>query len=327
VFGMIGGDANKDGVLKYSGPANDRGPVLQYIVNQSGSSSITTTVSGYRGEDMNMDNVIKYSGPGNDPSLIVQNLVGLTSSTSITSVYNSIVPHGITPFQCGDTLLDQRDGQKYTTVQIGSQCWMVENLAYLPSVSSSLYGSISSPYYYVHGYQGTSVSAAKATGTYKTYGVLYNWIAAMDGEASSDSVPSGVQGVCPDGWHLPADEEWKILEGAVDSQYGVGDPEWDGTEWRGSDGGGNLKETGTTHWNSPNTGATNNSGFIALPGGYRGSFGSLYPLGSYSYFWSSTEFNSSKVWYRRLSYANTNVGRNNGEKSPGISVKCCKDGS
>jgi hypothetical protein len=78
VFGLIGGDVNKDGVIKYSGPENDRGPVLQHIVIQSGSSNITTTVTGYKGEDINMNGVIKYSGPGNDPSIVIQNLVGGT---------------------------------------------------------------------------------------------------------------------------------------------------------------------------------------------------------------------------------------------------------
>ena len=91
-------DGDNDGTLKYSGPGNDRGPVLQYIVNQSGSANITTTVTGYRGEDINMNRIIKYSSPFNDPSVIIQNLAGLTGSASITSVYNSVIPAGIAPF-------------------------------------------------------------------------------------------------------------------------------------------------------------------------------------------------------------------------------------
>jgi len=138
VFGMIAGDANKDGTLKYSGPSNDRGAILQYIVNQSGSTGITTTVSGYREEDLNMDSIIQYSGPGNDPSLIIQNLFRLAGSTSISSVYHSMVPAGIPSFQCGDTLLDQRDWKKYSTVQIGTQCWMAENLNIGTVISGSI---------------------------------------------------------------------------------------------------------------------------------------------------------------------------------------------
>ncbi|MCD4679843.1 MAG: hypothetical protein K8S00_05595 [Bacteroidales bacterium] len=92
VFGMIAGDVNSDRSLKYSGPGNDRGLILQLIVNESGSTSITTTVNGYYDEDINMNGVVKYSGPGNDPSMIIQNLVNLTGSTSITSVFTIPVP-------------------------------------------------------------------------------------------------------------------------------------------------------------------------------------------------------------------------------------------
>ncbi len=95
VFGMIAGDVNQDGQLKYSGPGNDRNLILQRIVNESGSTSITTTVNGYYNEDLNMDSVVKYSGPDNDQSLIIQNIVRLTGSNSITNIYNSVVPIGI----------------------------------------------------------------------------------------------------------------------------------------------------------------------------------------------------------------------------------------
>jgi len=228
-------------------------------------------------------------------------------------------------FFCGDDLRDLRDGNYYNTVQVGTQCWMAENLAYLPSVNPSSAGSDSTPYYYVYDYQGTDVSAAKATSNYQTYGVLYNWPAAMAGDVSSNSVPSGVQGVCPTGWHLPSDEEWKILEGEVDSQYGYPDPEWDGTVIRGTDAGGNLKETGTANWVSPNTGATNTSGFSALPAGFRDYFGSFYGLGYYAYVWSSAEYSGLDAWNRGLHYYTAEVGRYILTKYGGFSVRCVKD--
>ena len=226
---------------------------------------------------------------------------------------------------CPASFTDTRDNHVYSAVQIGSQCWMTENLAYLPSVSPSSAGSEATPYYYVHGYQGTSVSAAMATSNFKTYGVLYNWPAAMNGASSSNYVPSGVQGVCPNGWHLPSDEEWKILEGEVDSQYGYPDPEWDGTGFRGSDAGGNLKETGTTHWLSPNAFATNSSGFTALPAGGRYG-GTFYDLHFYAKLWSSTEYISTMVWFRQLYHSGGKVYRNNlNLKSDGFSTRCLKD--
>ena len=323
VYGMIGGDVNSDGTLKYSGPNNDRGLVLQLIVNQTGSTNITATTNGYYDEDINMNGTVKYSGPDNDPSIIIQNLVNLTGLTSITTIFVTPVPPGVKTNPCG-SLIDQRDGHEYSTVQIGSQCWMDENLAYLPSVNPSNVGSTTTPHFYVYGYQGTNVAAAKATSNYQIYGVLYNWPAVMDGASSSNSVPSGVQGICPAGWHLPSDEEWKILEGEVDSFYGYPDPEWNDLQYRGTDAGGNLKETGTTHWIAPNTGATNSSLFTALPGGYRRHNGIFAYLEYNAYFWSSTLYGSYGC-YRNLRGDHANIGRLNFYKSYGYSVRCIKD--
>lgn len=95
VYAMIGGDVNSDGTLKYSGPGNDRGLVLQLIVNQTGSTSITATTDGYYNEDVNMNGTVKYSGPENDPSIIIQNIVNMTGSASITAIYVTPVPVGV----------------------------------------------------------------------------------------------------------------------------------------------------------------------------------------------------------------------------------------
>ncbi len=92
VYGMIAGDINKDGIIKYSGPGNDRGLVLQKIITESGSTNITTTLNGYYQEDIRLNGKLQYSGPGNDPSLIIQNLVSLTGSTSITILFTTPVP-------------------------------------------------------------------------------------------------------------------------------------------------------------------------------------------------------------------------------------------
>ncbi len=230
-----------------------------------------------------------------------------------------------TPSTNPNTFVDIRDNHVYSTVKIGNQIWMAENLAYLPSVTPSNHGSYTAPCYYVYYYSDTSVSSAKETYFYKTYGVLYNWPAAMAGEVSSNSVPSGVEGICPNGWHLPSDEEWKILEGEVDSFYGYPDPVWEGIWFRGTDAGANIKETGYTHWASPNTGATNSSGFSALPGSSHDLNQPFSGTGFFAFFWSSTEANSSEVWGRDLIFDYTNIGRGRFNKDGAFSIRCLKD--
>ncbi|MCP4089644.1 MAG: hypothetical protein GY746_07605, partial [Gammaproteobacteria bacterium] len=228
-------------------------------------------------------------------------------------------------------LTDSRDGKNYTITLIGSQCWMAENLAYLPSVNPSNSSSDSYPRYYVYDYEGTDVNAAKThtsagVGMYDEYGVLYNWPAAMAGSSSSNTVPSGVQGICTAGWHLPGDEEWKVLEGAVDGTYGYPDAEWDKVWHRGTDAGANLKEVGTNHWYTPNNGATNSSGFTALPGGRRYSNDLFEYITWDGYFWSSTEYGADQSWYRFMHYHHMTVYRDYSHtKECGFSVRCLKD--
>jgi uncharacterized protein (TIGR02145 family) len=153
------------------------------------------------------------------------------------------------------------------------------------------------------------------------YGGLYEWMEAMQYD-----VTEGAQGICPDGWHIPTDNEWKILEGTVDSEYGVGNSEWDNTGYRGQDAGGKLKEAGTSHWASPNTGATNESGFTGLPGGLRDhQDGSLWDSPNTGNFWSSTEENASQSWYRVLAAYHVYVTRYYGNNFYGFSVRCLQD--
>jgi uncharacterized protein (TIGR02145 family) len=205
---------------------------------------------------------------------------------------------------------DNRDDKTYPYVTIGTQVWMTENLAFLPSVVGPGTGSTSTAHYYVYGYDGTDVATAKATSNYTTYGVLYNWPAAMNGSASSISNPSGVQGICPTGWHLPSDAEWTTLTvflGGVDVA------------------GGKMKEAGESHWTSPNTGATNESGFTALPGGYRYFNGTFILIGNYGYWWSSTEDNADYAWPRNLRYSGGYVSRVHDSKGDGLSVRCVRN--
>ena len=143
----------------------------------------------------------------------------------------------------------------------------------------------------------------------------------MNGSNSSDSNPSQVQGVCPSGWHLPSDSEWKYLE----IHLGMSLFEADGLEYRGTDEGGKLKEAGLEHWNTPNTGATNTSGFSALAGGWRHRAGAFTNLGSYAVIWTATEYSTTEGWHRNLESLTSQVYRNYYKKKGGFSVRCLRD--
>ncbi len=206
-------------------------------------------------------------------------------------------------------LRDSRDGNIYGVVKIGEQVWMAENLKYLPGVAGPGTGSETKPYYYVYGYNGTSVSDAKANANYATYGVLYNWPAAMNETASSTANPSPVQGVCPSGWHLPSDAEWTALTDHLGRRVA----------------GGKLKETGTNHWDSPNKGASNKTGFTALPGGYRNEDGTFVSMGEDFDCWSASEYNTNNAWFRNIHFNDNDVGRNNYNKATGFYIRCVRD--
>jgi uncharacterized protein (TIGR02145 family) len=143
------------------------------------------------------------------------------------------------------------------------------------------------------------------------YGKLYNWYAVND-----------ARGLAPVGWHVASDSEWKILEMCL----GMTQTQADAIGcWRGTDEGGKLKEDGTAHWLSPNTGADNSSKFAALPGGCRLSSGTVGTVGGYGAWWSSSECNSTYAWYRGLRYFEAGVFRDYDGKNGAFSVRCIRD--
>jgi len=205
------------------------------------------------------------------------------------------------------TFTDSRDGNVYKTVKIGNQVWMAENLRYLPSVVPAATSSTTDPYCYIYMYNGTDVSEAKATSNYTTYGVLYNWQAAKTAS--------------PAGWHLPSDAEWKELEKFL----GMTEEQANAYNWRRKNEGGKLKETRTTHWTTPNEGATNESGFTALPGGLRNNQDRLlWNIRIAGYWWTATD-QSDKAYYRSLVHYDSTIFRGYDDKSHAYSVRCIKD--
>jgi uncharacterized protein (TIGR02145 family) len=202
------------------------------------------------------------------------------------------------------------EGQFYNTIQIFSQCWLKENLnvgAMILGTQNMVNNSVIEKYCY-----NNKVDSCTK------YGGLYQW-----DELMQYTLQQGVQGICPSGWHVPTDEEWMVMEGAVDSQYGIGEPEWEMYLDRGFDAGTNLKSI--SGWYSEGNG-TDLFGFSGLPGGYRdGSdvfFGSIRHNG---YWWTSTEYTFSNVWNRNLKKLNPGVYRLLNAKGNGFSVRCLRD--
>jgi len=333
-------------------------------------------------------------------------------------------------WECGNLLTDIRDGQEYTTVQIGDQCWMAENLNIGTRVNGSVtmtdngtiekycydnsesncdiygglyqwnemmqYSTISpigmvppgwgfsltpksmtiaiptsmnpsingSPLeagdfigvFYVDDvgnlacggvveWSGTSNVAIVAFGDSSLTGTkngfeegefihykVYSWsmqkeydasvscddcnhfyngaLSAIESLNAFGAGSTGTQGICPEGWHFPTDNEWTSLTTFLGGE---------------SVAGGKMKETGTTHWYSPNTGATNSSGFTALPGGFRDTSGTFYGISYGGNWWSSTELSTTYAWYRYMLYDGTYVYRDNDFKGYGFSVRCLRD--
>ena len=200
-------------------------------------------------------------------------------------------------------------GQVYNTVLIGSQCWMKESLNIGTMINGNQEQTNNST---IEKYCSDNNPA-----NCETYGGLYQWEEIMN-----YITQEGTQGICPNGWHIPSDDEWKILEGTVDSQYGVGDSEWDGIQVRGFDAGNKLKSS--SGWYNNGNG-TDDYSFSALPGGCRYYDGSFGILGSNVYFWSSTESDNNHAWGRYLTCNYDEVDRYSYSKGYGFLVRCLKD--
>ncbi|MBE0640467.1 MAG: hypothetical protein IH599_00425, partial [Bacteroidales bacterium] len=208
-------------------------------------------------------------------------------------------------FNCGDTLTDARDGQQYPTVQIGTQCWMAKNL----NIGVMVYDDPSYGILHSHCSDDGIIEkycSGNDPNNCLVYGGLYEW-----NEMMNYSTIQGVQGICPVGWHIPSDGEWSQLVIFLGG---------------GSVAGGMLKDNTSALWMSPNSGATNSSGFSALPGGIRYSSEGTFPgVGANSYFWTSTITAYDTAWYRRLRHDYVDVIRSANGLMNGHSVRCLKD--
>lgn len=214
-----------------------------------------------------------------------------------------------TNIPCPGTPTVEYEGKVYNTIQVFSQCWLKENLnvgVMIPGELDMTDNDTIEKYCYDND---------PANCDY--YGGLYQW-----DETMQYSVLPEAQGICPPGWHLPTDEEWKVLAGAADSQFGIGDQIWDEIGYRGFDAGKNLKTI--SGWNYGGNG-TDIFGFSGLPGGYSW-LGIYYNDGYHGDYWSTTKYGYDSAWYIKLLYNDPGVYRfNDYDLEVGFSVRCLKD--
>jgi uncharacterized protein (TIGR02145 family) len=217
---------------------------------------------------------------------------------------------------CGATIMDI-DGNVYNTVLIGDQCWTKENLRVtkyndgteIQLENSGGTGGSSSIWQNLT----TGARCIYANDFYQTpsnltkYGYLYNWYAA---KGIITAGGTSTKNICPSGWHVPTDEEWTTLTTDLGGE---------------SVAGGKIKSVRTFYWNSPNEEATNESGFSALPGGFRITDGSFNNIRNSATFWRATEVNANNAWSSRLDYNSFNVSKNSYEKQYGASIRCLRD--
>lgn len=197
------------------------------------------------------------------------------------------------------TTVTDFDGNVYKTVTIGTQVWLAENLKVTHFANGDTIPCITNDFGWSNTYQGAYCNYDNSESNSVSYGRLYNWYAVADG-----------RNICPGGWHVPTDAEWTVLTNYLSGE---------------SVAGGKLKEPGTTHWLSPNTEATNETGFSALPSGTRNGSGSYSNSYNHGYWWTSVSQDSATAWSRNMNYNHANVYRNYDPKTTGFSVRCIKD--
>lgn len=202
---------------------------------------------------------------------------------------------------CKENTVTDIDGNVYHTVIIGKSTWMVENLKVTHYRNGDKIPNVADSIQLLQHQSGIYCNYNNDTNNATTYGRLYNYYAVID-----------ERGICPVGWHIPTGPDWKRIENYLDGQ----------------ESGGELKETGTTHWMSPNTDATNNSGFSALPGGYREDDGEYNKIGYEADYWSITSGSYwqempgrwSILWNSGLIYSSEEIST-----PKCMSVRCIKD--
>ncbi|MFA6571114.1 MAG: fibrobacter succinogenes major paralogous domain-containing protein [Bacteroidota bacterium] len=233
------------------------------------------------------------------PSQIIDNIKFEKDSLNkkILNVYISIYPKTYYLNEI-DSILFAID--EYLPLTIGTQVWMLKNLDVDHYRNGEPIPQVTDNNKWINLTTGAWCWYNNDSAIVSEFGKLYNWFAVNDS-----------RGLAPDGWHIPSLNDWKTLYIYLGGEYIAG---------------GKLKLTGTTYWISPNTGATNESGFSALPGGSRsGISGEFVAIEEYSFWWNSNEKNDTNSWYSFLTTTYASLSRVWSQKTYGYSVRCIKD--
>ena len=203
------------------------------------------------------------------------------------------------------------DQNVYTYLPIGQQTWMQQNLNVSRYTDGTPIPQVTDPSQWASLTTGAWCYYNNDPANGAVYGKLYNWYAVAGiYDAASAANPALRKKLAPTGWHIPSDDEWTILTTFLGGATIAG---------------GKMKEMGTALWQSPNTAATNESGFSGLPAGYRGSSGSFSNIGYVGFWWSSSEGDTTSAWNRGLSYYDGGAGSSDGDKKYGFSLRCLRD--
>ncbi len=252
-------------------------------------------LSTYATKNMGNLNITNLANPVNAQDAATKAYVDALKET----IYDEMLDAGM------NGILKDIDGNIYKTIKIGSQVWMAENLKNthfsngdeIPTTNpptKEIWGESPATYQWIYIYGGEEYNL-------KTYGRLYTWFTVAD-----------TRGLCPSGWHVPSKVEWTEL---INYLGGI------------TVAGGKLKETGIIHWSDPNTGATNESGFTALPGGHRYYTGSIAftEINEEGFWWTSTENYIDAGDCIRIYSGSESSDLDNYYKWAGMSVRCLKD--
>ena len=267
-------------IIKYIG--NEKPEVAAFSTLKN--TKATVTMAYYTGDNL------RFTGYAGTHSAIVNDVP--TASKTITFAFMTTI--------CPQTATDI-DGNIYSIVSIGNQCWMGENLKTTHYRNGDSIPNVSDNNTWIALTTGAFCNKDNTPSNSITYGRLYNFYSIID-----------ARNLCPTNWHVPRDSEWSALE-----SYLGGD----------SLTGGKLKEAGIIHWLSPNVGATNEYGFTALPGGGRGCNGVFNNIGSLyvGTWWSSTVYDTSRSWDISFYNDESKAYKYNDSKSNGYSVRCLRD--